>query len=81
MMSDEHSLKTGSKLLIATSEDENAIGHFKGYTMIGSESALVIEMDGGRVRYIPVSQISYMDLLESVEEKPSVKERPEHLYG
>ena len=73
-------LTVGSKYKVKLPEDEDVYGHFVGYSMIGTESALVIKMDGDRLRYIPVAQIVYLDLLESVEE-PEHKERPERLYG
>ena len=73
-------LTVGSKYKVKLPEDEYVYGHFVGYSMIGTESALVIKMDGDRLRYIPVAQIVYLDLLESVEE-PEHKERPERLYG
>ena len=75
-----YELEIGSKYLIRTSEDDDTIGRFAGYTMIGTESALVIRMDGDRIRFIPATQISYMDLLESAEE-PEHRPQPEHLYG
>lgn len=81
-MSENYELKTGSKYLIRTCEEEDTIGHMAGYAMIGSESALVINVVEGRIRYIPVSQISFMELLESAEEeeKKPVK-GTELLYG
>ena len=73
-------IKVGSKYLIRTSEDDDTIGIFEGYAMLGSESAVVIRMEGDRLRFVPTSQISFMDLLESAAE-PEKKEEPEHLYG
>lgn len=80
-MTDDYALAPGSRFLVSTAEDDDTIGHFRGYTMIGSESAIVIEMDGGRIRFIPVSQISHLDLLEPAGGKPPARDRPEHLYG
>ena len=79
-MTDQYELKAGSKYLIRTSEEDDTIGHFVSYSMIGTESALVIRMEGDRIRFIPVTQISYMDLLESAEE-PEHRSQPEHLSG
>lgn len=48
-MSENYELKTGSKYLIRTCEEEDTIGHMAGYAMIGSESALVIKVVEGRI--------------------------------
>lgn len=71
----------GSKYLIRSAEDEDTIGIFVGYSMIGSESALVIRMDGGRIRFFMVSQITYMDLLESSVDDDRSKKVSEPFYG
>jgi len=71
----------GSKYLIRSAEDEDTIGVFVGYSMIGSESALVIRMDGGRIRFFMVSQITYMDLLESSVDDDRSKKVSEPFYG
>ncbi len=77
----DNELRIGAKYLIRTAEEEDTIGLFSGYIMIGSESALVIEMEGGKIRYQPVSQISYIDLLESSDSEKESKKGPEILYG
>ena len=79
-MSENYELKVGSKYLVKTSEEEDTIGCFVGYSMIGTESAVVISTEGNRVRFIPVAQIVYIDLLQSAEE-PERRAQPEHLYG
>jgi len=71
----------GSKYLIRSAEDEDTIGVFVGYSMIGSESALVIRMDGGRIRFFMVSQITYMDLLESSVDDDRSMKVSEPFYG
>ncbi|MBQ3737347.1 MAG: hypothetical protein II855_10545 [Candidatus Methanomethylophilaceae archaeon] len=76
-----YELETGSKYLIRTAEDDDTIGRFAGYTMIGTESAIVVRMEGDKIRFIPVTQISYMDLLESCGEPEQKSSQPEHLYG
>lgn len=80
MSEESFELKIGSKYLVRTSEDDDTIGRFAGYTMIGTESAVVIRMEGDKIRFVPVTQISYMDLLESCGE-PEHKSQPERLYG
>lgn len=84
MTQDTYELRTGSKYLVKMSDEGETIGVFEGYVMIGSESAIVIRCNIGadRIRFIPVTQIVYMDLLESSEETESkTKSQPEHLYG
>ena len=89
-----YELKIGAKYLIRSAEDEDTIGVFSGYAIIGSESALVIRMDGGKgsaggtrylhgrkIRFLMVSQITYMDLLETPAEDERSKKRPEPFYG
>ncbi|MDD7423836.1 MAG: hypothetical protein PUK31_02375 [Candidatus Methanomethylophilaceae archaeon] len=76
-----YELKIGAKYLIRSAEDEDTIGVFSGYAIIGSESALVIRMDGGKIRFFMVSQITYMDLLETSAEDERSKKRPEPFYG
>ena len=75
-----YELKIGAKYLIRSAEDEDTIGVFSGYAIIGSESALVIRMDGGKIRFFMVSQITYMDLLETSAEDERSKKRPEPFY-
>ncbi len=82
-MSENYELKAGSKYSIGFSDEENPpiMGEFLGYTMIGTESAIVLKRSpGNKIRFIPVSQIFYIDLIESAEE-PAVRSRPENLYG
>ena len=74
-------ITVGSKYLIRSAEEEDTIGIMCGYTMIGSESALIISMDGGRIRFFMVSQITYMDLLESSADEDRSKKKPEPFYG
>ena len=76
-----YELKIGAKYLIRSAEDEDTIGVFSGYAIIGSESALVIRMDGGKIRFFMVSQITYMDLLETSAEDERSQKRPEPFYG
>ena len=78
MTQESYELTVGSKYEVVLSEEETVQGHFAGYCMIGTESAIVITR-GARLRFIPVAQILYIDLIEAA--KPERKERPEHLYG
>lgn len=81
MTDSPYNLCMGSKYLIRSAEDEDTIGTFSGYTMVGDEPAMVIRMEGDRIRFFMVSQITYIDLLESVGDGDSSKKRPEPFYG
>ncbi len=60
----EITLKTEGKYLIRIADEDDTIGVFKGYSSLGGDTAMVIEMDGGKIRFIPISQIVYIDQLE-----------------
>ncbi|MFA6709943.1 MAG: hypothetical protein WCR24_01190 [Candidatus Methanomethylophilaceae archaeon] len=71
----------GWKYLVRIAEEKDAIGTFRGYSMVGSESAVVIEMENKRLRFIPVEQISYMELLEnSLKEEPKTSKKGMDTY-
>ena len=65
----EIALKTEGKYLIRIADEDDTIGIFKGYSSLGGDTAMVIEMDGGKIRFIPISQIVYIDQLEIPESK------------
>lgn len=79
MTQESYELTVGSRYAVTLSEEESFNGTFVGYAMIGTESAIVLEKSANRIRYVPVAQILYIDLIEAA--KPERKERPEHLYG
>ena len=80
-MSEGYELTVGSEYKIFMDGDESDFsGVFEGYTMIGTESAVVIRQNTTKISFIPVSKILYIDLLKSVKE-PEHKPQPEHLYG
>ena len=79
MTQESYELTVGSRYDVHLPEDEIVHGLFAGYCMIGTESAIVMNMNGDKLRFIPVAQILYMDLIEAA--KPERKERPEQLYG
>ena len=76
-----YELTVGSKYLIRLPDEDDTIGLFMGYTMIGTESAVVVKMDGDRIRLIPVTGLTFLDLLESASQEPEHRSQPEHLYG
>ncbi len=57
----------GSKYLVRIADEEDTIGIFKGYCALGGDTALVIEMDGGKIRIIPVVQVVLIDILDSAD--------------
>lgn len=61
-------------------------GTFRGYTSVGSDDAVVMELDeshgekAGRIRVLPLPAILSIDVLEAVqEERPEA--RRETMYG
>ena len=78
MESKELSLIVGGKYCVDYGGDLDATGIFKGYSSLGSEIAVVIEMDGGKQRFIPVGQIKYMDQL--VLPKPDDEPKKVDIY-
>jgi len=49
-------------------------GTFAGYAMVGTDTAMVMETDGGRMRFILISNILFVDLLESKDGPRSARE-------
>ena len=58
------SLKEDGKYLVRIADEDDTIGIFKGYSSLCGEVAMVIEIDGGRMRFIPLAQIVCIDQLE-----------------
>ncbi len=79
-MSENYELTVGSKYQVELPDDISILGTFCGYSMIGTESAIVMKVERDRIRFIPVAQITYLDLVASAEE-PAARSRPENLYG
>ena len=78
-MSDELALVEGWTYSVST-EKEKFEGSFKGYAMIGSGSAVVVKLPSGVTRFIPVANISYMDLVASADDRKAEEKRPEPAY-
>jgi len=64
---------------VTTEKEPRSKGVFKGYAMLGSESAIVIQLAGGATRLIPISRIVFIDLIGSADGKKEEK-RPESAY-
>ncbi len=65
MTNSEMTLNIGGRYSIKVADVDDTIGIFRGYCALGVDSALVIEMDGGKMRFIPIPQIVLIDVLDS----------------
>jgi hypothetical protein len=63
-----------------TTENTGSKGTFKGYVMIGSESAIVLQLSDGIMRYIPITKIVHIDLIGPGERKRTDEKRPGPAY-
>ena len=71
-----HELKPGAVYTI-TVDGDDITGTFLGYVMIGSETALVLRDEGGKV-YVPSASVSVMRL---VQQAPAAgPESPKDIY-
>ena len=61
----EFMLEIGGKYSIKVADEDDTVGIFKGYCALGGDTAVVIEMENGKERFIPVVQIVFIDVLES----------------
>ena len=83
-MSGVPEIRKGSKCRARTSDEEIIEGEFLGYTMLGSENAAVLMMEGGITRFLILSNISYLDLMAQApgeEEKGLSGRRADIYYG
>lgn len=84
-------LTKGSKYRVKSLEakDKPLVTHgiFRGYTAIGSNEGICIELDesyreaAGRIRVIPCHMILSIDVIKAEEEKEKMKERPSPYFG
>lgn len=84
-------LTKGSKYRVKSLEakDKPLVTHgtFKGYTAIGSDEGICIELDesyketAGRIRVIPCHMILSIDVIKAKEEEEKIKERPSAYFG
>ena len=82
MPENEFRLNKGGRYLIRIPDEEDTVGTFKGYCTLGEDSALVIEMHDSKVRFIPIAQITYIDVLDpGASEKPVPLSRNDVNYG
>ena len=64
MESKDYSLTVDGTYRIALGDDIDVTGTFKGYSSLGNEIALVIEMSDEKLRFVPVRQIRYLDQIQ-----------------
>lgn len=81
MAEKEFMLKAGGKYLVRIADEDDTIGIFKGYAALGGDVALVIELDKGKARFIPVCQVVYIDVLEAPESDVPEKKKMDLYYG
>lgn len=80
MTDKEFTLKVKGKYLIRIADEDDTIGIFRGYAAIGSDPALVIEMNEGKIRFIPAPQVIYIDVLEAPESEPEPEKKKLDVY-
>ncbi len=83
-MSDVPEIRKGSKCRVRTMDGKETEGDFLGYTMMGSENALVIQTVAGAARFLIMANISYLDLTDQApegEEKDTFSRRADIYYG
>ncbi len=76
------------RLVSAQARDKplETVGVFRGFTSIGPDEALVMELDeshgemAGKTRVIPLHMVLALDVLEAAEEEEEARE-PEKMYG
>ena len=75
MESSELVLKVGSNCYVKMTEEDDVRGIFRGYSSLGGDVAMVIEKNDGMMRFIPLTQIIYIDQLN----KPVAEEEPKNI--
>ena len=76
----EFVISAGSKCRVNHGDEELTVGFFKGYSAVGTETMMVIQMDDGTLRFINLAQIIYLDLLEDAPKKQSKKREAGSVY-
>jgi sulfopyruvate decarboxylase TPP-binding subunit len=73
-------LTEGERYTVTTDKDQRSKGVFRGYTMIGGEPAIVMQLSGGMTRFIPIVRILYIDMVGPAEQRKAEEKRPESGY-
>ena len=63
-MDADFTISIGSKCRVNHGDEEPTTGIFKGYSVMGTEFMMAVQMDDGTYRFINLAQIIYLDLLE-----------------
>ena len=79
MSEKELGLVEGCRYSVTTEKDPTSKGVFKGYAMLGSESAIVLQISGV-TRFIPISRIIHIDLIGPGERRKAEGKKPESGY-
>ena len=61
----EFMLDVGGKYSVRVADEDDTVGIFKGYCALGEDTAVVMEKEDGKIRFIPVAQIVFIDVLEA----------------
>ena len=82
-MNMDYMITEGSKYRVNHGDEELTEGVFKGFSVIGNDTAMVFQLEDGTLRFINSSQIIFLDLLESapVESAPKESEPGSVYYG
>ena len=77
----EYAVTIGSKYSVDHGGEDLTVGVFRGYSAMGSDTAMVFELENGTLRFINLAQIIYLDLLESAPKKTKKKDTGSVYYG
>ena len=76
----EYIVSIGSKYSVDHGGEDLTVGIFKGYSAMGTETAMVFELENGTLRFINLAQIIYLVLLEAAPKKASKKKDTGSVY-
>ncbi len=76
----EFVVSVGSKYRVNHGDEELTEGIFKGYSAMGTETAMVFELADGTLRFVNLAQIIYLDLVEAGQKVPAKKRESGSVY-
>ncbi len=79
-MEGEFAVTVGSKYRVDHGNEDLTTGIFKGYSAMGTDTAMVFQLEDGTLRFINLAQIVYLDLLEDAPKKQSKKKDSGSVY-
>ena len=77
----EFTLNVGGRYRVKVPDEDDTEGIFRGYCAVGGDSAVVMELEGGMMRFIPVPQIVMIDVLEPGVTDTGKRVRSDVNYG